>query len=48
VVRQKLRGKPVEVTTASVLAVVGTRRPSVTGKDLKEYVSFTQEYGERK
>ena len=47
-VRQKLKGKPIEVTTAAVLDVVGTRRPSVSGKDLKEYVSFTEEYGERK
>ncbi|MCX6770513.1 MAG: AAA family ATPase [Candidatus Micrarchaeota archaeon] len=47
-VRQKLKGKPTDVTTDSVLDVVGTRRPSITGKDLKEYVSFTQEYGERK
>jgi SpoVK/Ycf46/Vps4 family AAA+-type ATPase len=47
-VRQKLKGKPIEVTTAAVLDVVGTRRPSVTKKDLAEYVSFSQEYGERK
>ena len=47
-VRQKLKGKPADVTTASVLDVVGTRRPSVTKKDLAEYISFTQEYGERK
>ena len=47
-VRQKLKGKPTDVTTESVLDVVGTRRPSVTRKDLTEYVSFTQEYGERK
>jgi len=47
-VRQKLKGKPADVTTESVLDVVGTRRPSITRKDLAEYISFTQEYGERK
>ena len=47
-VRAKLKGKPTDVTTDSVLEVVGTRRPSITGKDLKEYDSFRQEYGERK
>ena len=47
-VRARLKGKPGDVTTESVLEVVGTRKPSISGKDLKEYVSFTQEYGERK
>jgi len=47
-VRERLKGKPTDVTTQSVLAVVATRKPSITGKDLREYVSFTQEYGERK
>jgi SpoVK/Ycf46/Vps4 family AAA+-type ATPase len=47
-VRQKLKGKPTDVTTDSVLAVVATRRPSITQRDLGEYNRFTQEYGERK
>jgi len=47
-VRERLKGKPTEVTNPSVLAVVAGRKPSVTGKELKEYAAFTQEYGERK
>jgi SpoVK/Ycf46/Vps4 family AAA+-type ATPase len=47
-VRAKLKGKAAGVTTDSVLDVLGTRRPSVTAKDLGEYASFLQEYGERK
>jgi len=47
-VREKLKGKPADVTTQSVLAVAAARKPSITAKDLREYVSFTEEYGERK
>jgi SpoVK/Ycf46/Vps4 family AAA+-type ATPase/intein/homing endonuclease len=47
-VRERLKGKPAEVTSPSVLAVVAKRKPSITGKDLKEYAAFTEEYGERK
>jgi hypothetical protein len=39
---------PIEVTTSSVLEVAASRKPSITQKDLKGYVAFTQEYGERK
>jgi SpoVK/Ycf46/Vps4 family AAA+-type ATPase/intein/homing endonuclease len=47
-VRERLKGRPSEVTNQSVLAVVARRKPSITQKDLKEYVAFTEEYGERK
>jgi SpoVK/Ycf46/Vps4 family AAA+-type ATPase len=47
-VRERLKGKPTEATTDSVLAVAATRRPSITAKDLREYESFTREYGERR
>jgi transitional endoplasmic reticulum ATPase len=47
-VRAKLKGKPSEVSTSSVLEVVASRKPSITQKDLRGYVAFTQEYGERK
>ncbi|VVB99003.1 VCP-like ATPase [uncultured archaeon] len=47
-VRDRLKGKPGEVTSDAVMAVVGQRRPSITQKDLREYFSFMQEYGERK
>ncbi len=47
-VRERLKGKPTGVTNASVLEVVSKRKPSVTQKNLREYVSFTEEYGERK
>jgi len=47
-VRQRLKGKPMEVSTASVLDVAAARRPSVTKKDLSSYAMFAQEYGERK
>lgn len=48
VVRERLKGKQSPVTTETVLKVASGRRPSVTAKDLKEYFSFMQEYGERK
>ena len=48
VVRERLQGKQIAMTNNSVLQVVTARRPSVTPKDLKEYYSFMQEYGERK
>jgi SpoVK/Ycf46/Vps4 family AAA+-type ATPase len=47
-VRSRLKGKQSETTTQSVLEVVAARKPSITRKDLEEYVSFTREYGERK
>lgn len=47
-VRSKLKGKAIEVTTDSVLSIIATRRPSITKKDLREYDSFVTEYGERK
>ncbi|VVC02000.1 VCP-like ATPase [uncultured archaeon] len=47
-VRDRLAGKQMKVNTAAVLGVAGGRRPSVTAKDLREYLSFMQEYGERK
>jgi transitional endoplasmic reticulum ATPase len=47
-VRSRLKGRQSEVTTQSVFDVVSTRKPSITKKDLDEYVSFTEEYGERK
>jgi len=47
-VRERLTGKPTEVTSESVIAVIRGRRPSITQKDLHEYDSFKQEYGERK
>lgn len=48
VVRERLKGKQVPMTSDSVLQVVSSRRPSVTAKDLKEYFLFMEEYGERK
>ncbi|MCX6770279.1 MAG: AAA family ATPase [Candidatus Micrarchaeota archaeon] len=47
-VRSELRGKKEPITTAAVMEVIGSRRPSVTQKDLREFFSFMQEYGERK
>ena len=47
-VRDRLAGKPQAVTTESMLSVISSRRPSVTQKDLREYLAFMQEYGERK
>ena len=47
-VRDKLAGKPMKINTASIMAVIAGRRPSVTAKDLREYIAFMQEYGERK
>ena len=48
VVRDRLKGKQIALTDDSVLKVAAGRRPSVTTKDLKEYYSFMEEYGERK
>jgi len=47
-VRERLRGKAMEIDTAKVAATISQRRPSITAKDLREYLSFMQEYGERK
>ena len=47
-VRDKLAGKAVKLNTAALLAVISGRRPSITQKDLREYLTFMQEYGERK
>jgi len=48
VVRDRLKGKAISMTSESVIRVASGRRPSVSSKDLKEYYSFMQEYGERK
>ncbi|MCX8197409.1 MAG: AAA family ATPase [Candidatus Micrarchaeota archaeon] len=47
-VRNRLKGKPSTLTTADVMEVISKRRPSITQKDLKEYIAFMHEYGERK
>ena len=47
-VRGRLKGKPIELDTASVLSIISSRRPSITQKDLREYGLFMKEYGERK
>jgi transitional endoplasmic reticulum ATPase len=47
-VRDRLAGKSPSVTTEAMMKVISSRRPSVTGKDLREYFAFMQEYGERK
>jgi SpoVK/Ycf46/Vps4 family AAA+-type ATPase len=47
-VRNKLKGKEDGITTESVMQIIAGRRPSITKKDLREYESFTMEYGERR
>jgi len=47
-VRDKLKGKSSGLSTEQVLAVISSRRPSITKKDLREYELFREEYGERK
>jgi len=46
--RGKIAGKPVKITTESVLQVVKTRRPSITPELLDEYEKFIEAYGERR
>ncbi len=47
-VREKLKGRKAALSTESLLELISERRPSITQKDLREYASFKQEYGERK
>ncbi|MEM4555075.1 MAG: AAA family ATPase, partial [Candidatus Anstonellaceae archaeon] len=47
-VRSRLAGKSAVLTTQQVLEIIFSRRPSITSKDLKEYLQFLHEYGERK
>jgi SpoVK/Ycf46/Vps4 family AAA+-type ATPase len=47
-VRDRLSGKPSVATTDSMVKIISSRRPSITQKDLREYFSFMQEYGERR
>ncbi|MEW6722575.1 MAG: AAA family ATPase [Candidatus Micrarchaeota archaeon] len=46
--RAKLAGKVEPVTTASIAAIIKTRRPSVTNQILDEYRRFLEAYGERR
>ncbi|HIH22656.1 TPA: ATP-binding protein, partial [Candidatus Micrarchaeota archaeon] len=47
-VRAKLGGKDSKITTEALLAIIKTRRPSVTKSMLSEYEQFRGEYGERR
>lgn len=47
-VRDRLKGKAVSLSTQTVMGVINSRRPSITNKDLVEYEVFRKEYGERK
>jgi len=47
-VRDRLSGKTALVTNDAVMKVIASRRPSITQKDLREYLAFMTEYGERK
>jgi SpoVK/Ycf46/Vps4 family AAA+-type ATPase len=47
-VRDSIKGKAPSVDTSALLKVISSRRPSITKKDLREYDSFKEEYGERK
>ncbi|MFH2106017.1 MAG: AAA family ATPase [Candidatus Micrarchaeota archaeon] len=48
ILRQKIAGKKVKMTTDNIAAIIKTRRPSLTEDMLKEYSAFLKEYGERK
>ena len=47
-VRAKIGGRDAKITAESLLAIIKTRRPSVTKAMLGEYEQFKGEYGERR
>ncbi len=46
--RAKLAGKPEAVSTATIMDILKTRRPSITPGILEEYNRFMEAYGERR
>jgi len=46
--RAKIAGKPQPISTDALMAVIRTRRPSITPTILEEYDHFLEAYGERK
>ncbi|MDD5172505.1 MAG: ATP-binding protein, partial [Candidatus ainarchaeum sp.] len=46
--KSKLAGKPEAVSTETIMAIIKTRRPSVTPQILEEYKRFMEAYGERR
>jgi len=47
-VRQKIAGGEPKLATEDVVSILSQRRPSLTDRDLAEYESFVEQYGERK
>ncbi|VVC04440.1 VCP-like ATPase [Candidatus Burarchaeum australiense] len=47
-VRAKLRSEEKQLSAAQLNEIIGTRRPSITQEQLREYMEFMRDYGERR
>ncbi|MDO8339616.1 MAG: AAA family ATPase [Candidatus Burarchaeum sp.] len=47
-VRAKLKGEERQLSAVQLNEIIGSRRPSITEEQLKEYMAFMRDYGERR